>query len=83
MEFSNLDPMALATLLLFIAGSVELLKRLMDKDYRTAGIIAVSSIVGALFAPHVGGNISWVSGLAVGLAASGLVTVTTRIGGSK
>ena len=79
MEFNNIDPVALAALGLAVIGIVELIKRLFDRDFRAAVIIGGSAVVGAVFAPYAG-DISWFSGMLVGLQASGLVTTISYFG---
>lgn len=83
MEFlTKVDPIALTALTFVVISIVELIKRLYRKDFESVVIIAVSGIVGAIFAPYAG-NISWFSGLLIGFSASGLITTATRLGGSK
>ena len=71
----------IASLGLAIVGAVELVKRLFDRDFRAAAIVAVSAVVGALLAPQL--DILWFQGMLIGLSASGLVTTASYIGGSK
>lgn len=80
MEFPNVDPIALGALIFAVVGVVELVKRLFDRDFRAAVIIAVAGAAGAILAPYAGGDISWFNGLLIGLSASGLVTAASRIG---
>lgn len=79
MDFSNIDPLALAALTFAVAGVVELLKRLFDKDWRTAAVIAVSAVAGAVLAPQAG-DITMFTGALVGLSASGLITTVSHFG---
>lgn len=80
MEFLNgLNAVAVAGLTFLVVGSVELLRRLFAQDWLAATTIAVAAIVGAIFAPQAG--LTWFQGLLVGLSASGLVTVATKVGG--
>lgn len=58
-----------------IVGTVELIKRLFNKDYQSAAIIVGAAIIGALIAPEVG--VSWLGGLVMGLQGSGLVTTAS------
>lgn len=76
MEFTNL------VLIATIVGVVELVKRAYDKDYKSALLIAVAGVAGALFAPFAGES-SWFIGMLYGFSASGVVTAVTRVGGLK
>ena len=60
-------------------GAVEFIKRLFDRDFRAAIIILVSALVGGLsgFLGIEGLNV--VTGIVVGLAASGIVTVAQKV----
>ncbi len=69
----------MASLGLAIVGTVELIKRLFDRDLRAATIIVASAVVGALLGPQVG--IVWFQGLLIGLSGSGLVTTATYFSG--
>jgi len=77
--FDNLDPIAVALLAFAIVGIVELAKRLYDRDFRAALIIAVAGIAGALLAPQAG-DFTWFQGLLVGFQASGFVTAISYFG---
>lgn len=63
-----------------VVGAVEFLRRLQVRDYFAAMTIAVSAAIGVLLgvlgAPGV--ESAWI-GLVGGLAASGLVTVASRV----
>ncbi len=76
--FDNISPLAVMLLGFAIAGVIELIKRLFDKDYRAATIIVGSAIVGALLAPFAG-DVNWFQGLLIGLQASGLITTVSYI----
>ncbi len=75
-----MDSSAIALLGFAIVGTVELFKRLFDKDFRSATIIAGAAIVGAVGGHFLG--IPAIQGLIIGLEGSGLVTVGTKIGGN-
>lgn len=64
-----------------VVGATELVKAAFDRNWRTVVIIAVSALLGGLGAClFVGfGALAFFSGLAVGLGASGVVTVAKRI----
>lgn len=76
--FDGLSAVAVAFLSFAVIGAVEFVKRLFDRDYRGAAIIAVSALVGALCAPYAG-DLTHFQGMLVGLSASGLVTTASRI----
>jgi hypothetical protein len=64
-----------------VAGFTQLVKSLFDRDYRTCIIILGSASIGA-FAGFL--NIQGIdvpTGIVVGLAASGVVTIAQAIGG--
>lgn len=83
MEFlTSVDPVALATLTFAIVGFVELYKRLVGKDFKTAGVIAVAGLSGAILAPFAG-DISWFIGMLIGFAGSGVITTASYLGFSK
>ena len=75
--------METAALVAAVIGSVELVNRLFDKDFRGASKIAVAAVVGALLAPQVvvaGAALTWFAGLVLGLGAAGIVTTASKIG---
>ena len=78
MEPFNLDPVAAAILLGMVAGAVELIKRLFEKDWKAAAIILGAGVVGALTALALA--INPLIGAVVGLAASGFVTIAQNVG---
>lgn len=76
-----IKPVQLLVLLMFVAGSTELVKRIYKKDYEAAAIIVVAALVGMLGALAVG--VAWYLGIVVGLGASGLVTIASKINGAS
>lgn len=82
MDFSQIDPVTLASVTFAVVGFVQLAISLIDRNWRAAVIIAVSAISGAIFGSQIG-NISWFTGMLIGLNASGLITTATRVGGNK
>lgn len=70
--------MEIASLTFAVVGAVEFVKRVFDKDFRSAAIIVVAGVVGAILAPQIA--VSWFNGLILGLGASGLVTTASLIG---
>lgn len=77
-EILGLDTVTAIILTGLVMGGVELVKRLLDKDWRAALIIAVAAIVGGIAGLALGINI--LQGIAYGLAASGYVTFAQNIG---
>lgn len=78
MEPFNLDPVAAAILLGMVAGTVELIKRLFEKDWKAVAIILGAAITGALVGLAIA--INPLIGAVVGLAASGYITIVQNIG---
>lgn len=78
MEIFNLDPVVLACLLGMVAGTVELIKRAFDKDWRAVAIILGAGVIGTLAGLVCG--ISPLVGAVVGLAASGYITIAQNVG---
>ncbi len=77
MEVFELDPVIATVMLGMVAGVVELIKRLFDKDWRSAAIIAGSGTAGALTALLL--SVNPLIGAVVGLAASGYITIAQNI----
>lgn len=78
MEVFDLDAVTAAILLGMVAGVIELIKRLFDKDWRAAAIIAGAGVTGALVGLLI--SVNPLIGTVVGLAASGYVTIMQNIG---
>ena len=78
MEVFDLSPIAAAILLGMVAGFVELVKRLFEKDWKAVIIIAGAGVVGALVGLAIA--INPLIGAVVGLAASGYITIAQNIG---
>ena len=62
-----------------VAGFVELIKALFDKNWRTAIIIFGSGLVGGLLSLFPEMNFSFLVGIVGGLAASGVITIGQNI----
>lgn len=77
--FKGIDPLSIAALTLAVIGFVRLYTAVLEKDYRTAGIIVVSGIVGAVFSPFVIG-VTWFYGMLIGFTASGVITTASYLG---
>ncbi|MGW5074084.1 hypothetical protein [Rhodococcus sp. NPDC004095] len=63
-----------------VAGATELIKRTYDRDFRAATIIAMSAAIGLAVGLTGLYGATVASGLIFGLGASGLVTVSQKIG---
>lgn len=77
MEVFNLDPITTAVLLGMVAGVVELIKRVFDKEWRAVATIIGSAVAGALTAIPM--SVNPLIGAVVGLAASGYITIAQNI----
>ena len=78
MEVFDLDPVVAVIMLGMVAGVVELVKRLFDKDWRATAIIVGAAAAGALTALLL--SVNPLIGAVVGFAASGYVTIAQNIG---
>lgn len=78
MELFNLEPVVAAVMLGMVAGVVELIKRLFDKDWRAVAIIIGAGVAGALTALPLAVNP--LIGAVVGLASSGYITIVQNFG---
>lgn len=78
MEVFDLSPIAAAILLGMVAGVVELIKRVFEKDWKAVAIILGAGITGALTALLIA--INPLIGAVIGLAASGYITIVQNIG---
>lgn len=63
-----------------VIGVVEFVKRLFDKDFRGAAIIFAAAGVGAACGVFAIEGIDIATGIVLGLAGSGLVTVAGKVG---
>lgn len=63
-----------------VIGGTELVKRLFDRDWRAAVIIVVSTIIGAVGGTLLIPAVGIVSGIVIGLSASGVVTGLQKVG---
>jgi len=77
-ELLGLDAMTAVILTGLVMGGAELIKRLFDKDWRAAAIIASSAVIGGLAGMALG--ITILQGITFGLAASGYITLAQNIG---
>lgn len=81
----NIDPVLALLAIGTIAGVVEGIKRLFDKDYKASGIILASGVVGGLLGLLLPFNetpaLSVVMGLVIGFSTTGYVTIVQNVGG--
>lgn len=63
-----------------VAGATELVKALFDKEYRTAVIITVAALIGAVAGMFGIDGLTVPTGIVAGLAASGIVTIAQKFG---
>ena len=73
-----LEPMTAIIMLGMIAGIVELIKRIFDKDWRAVAIIAGAGVTGALVALVMGASALF--GAVIGFSASGYITIAQNFG---
>ena len=78
MEVLGITGLAAAVLTGLVAGVVELVKRVFDKDWRAAVTIVLAGLVGGLGALYMGTD--FLTGVVFGLAASGFITIAQNIG---
>lgn len=78
MEILGLSTLATVVLTGLVSGGVELLKRMLDRDWRTVLTIIVAAVVGG-----AGGlffDVNFAVGMVFGLATSGYITIAQNIG---
>lgn len=82
----NVSPILALLAIGTVAGIVEAIKRLFDKDYRTFTVILASGVVGALLGLLLPFNealgMSVVMGTVIGFSATGYVTIVQDFGKS-
>jgi len=78
MDIFGLDAVTVAILLGMVAGVIELIKRLFEKDWKAVAIIAGAGVTGCLVGLAIG--INPFIGAIVGLAASGYITIVQNVG---
>ncbi|MDV6295172.1 hypothetical protein [Rhodococcus aetherivorans] len=66
-------------LIVAVAGATEFVKRLFDRDYRAAVIIAVSAVIGGLAGLFGIDGLTVANGIMLGVAASGCVTIAAKV----
>lgn len=75
---NTIDAQSAIILLGMVAGVVELIKRIFDRDWEAAITIAGAGVVGALASLAIAVNP--LLGAVIGLAASGYITIAQNIG---
>ena len=75
---NNIDSTSAVILLGMVAGVVEFVKRIFDKDWRAVVTIAGAGAAGALVSLAIA--INPLLGAVIGLAASGYITIAQNIG---
>lgn len=77
MEILGLSTLATVVLTGLVAGGVEFIKRLFDKDWRAAVTIVAAALVGGLGGLVFG--VEFVTGMVFGLATSGYITIAQNV----
>lgn len=77
MEVLGLSALATVVLSGLVAGTVELIKNIFDKDWRTVATIVGAGLVGGLAGLAFGVN--FLVGIVYGLATSGYITIAQHI----
>ena len=78
MDIFELEPMTAVILLGMVAGVVELIKRVTDKDWQAVATILGAGIAGALVGLALA--INPLAGAVIGLASSGYITLAQNVG---
>ena len=78
LEVLGITGFAAVVLTGLVAGVVELIKRLFNKEWQAALTIALAAVVGGLGALYIGTD--FLAGVVYGLGASGLITILQNIG---
>lgn len=78
MEVLGITGFAAVVLTGLVAGVVELVKRVFDKDWRAVVTIILAGLVGGVGATYLGYD--FLAGIVFGLAASGFITIAQNIG---
>ena len=78
METLGIDALAATALTGLVAGVVELIKRIFDKDWRAMATIIAAALVGGAGGLVFG--INFLIGMVFGLSASGFITIAQNIG---
>ena len=77
MEILGLSTLATVVLTGLVAGGVELVKRVLDRDWRTVTTIIVAALIGGGAGLVFGVN--FLVGMVYGLATSGYITIAQNV----
>ena len=77
MEILGLSTLATVVLTGLVAGGVELIKRIFDKDWRTVATIIVAALIGG--AASLAFGVEFLVGMVYGLATSGYITIAQNV----
>ena len=78
---ANAPAITIAVTTIACIGATELIKRLANQDVKGATTIVISAIIGVVVAITTGAT--WYVGLALGLAASGVMTGLSQVAGAN
>lgn len=73
-----IPPLTVAVITFAVAGVVELIKRIFDKDWRVVATIVLSALTGGLIGWAMGTTV--IIGAVFGTSATGLITVLQNTG---
>lgn len=77
MEILGLSTLATVVLTGLVAGGVELVKRILDRDWRTVATIIVAALIGG--AGGLAFGLNFLVGMVYGLATSGYITIAQNV----
>lgn len=77
MEVLGLSTLATVVLAGLVAGGVEIIKRILDRDWRTVATIVVAALIGG--AGGLAFGLNFLVGMVYGLATSGYITIAQNV----
>ena len=77
MEVLGLSTLATVVLTGLVAGGVEIIKRILDRDWRTVTTIIVAALIGG--AGGLAFGLNFLVGMVYGLATSGYITIAQNV----
>lgn len=77
MEVLGLSTLATVVLTGLVAGGVEIIKRILDRDWRTVATIVVAALIGG--AGGLAFGLNFLVGMVYGLATSGYITIAQNV----
>lgn len=77
MEILGLSTLATVVLTGLVAGGVELIKRVLDRDWRTVATIIVAALIGG--GAGLAFGVNFLVGMVYGLATSGYITIAQNV----